>query len=146
MSLKPLIILAALGSLSAAPAGAQQVPNPGREQLRQLGMEGLTGRELEEAIAGAEAHPLGSAKNPIRENMPAGQRAYLGRLRCASGEAPVAERAAGAGSVGVYGYIVDRYDVTCPGAAPVQVYIDMYHDGPEHRPIPGFSIAAVTRR
>jgi hypothetical protein len=144
MSSKPLMILAGLLCLSAAPAGAQQVPNAGREQLRQYGIEGLTDAKLQEAIAKAEAHPLGSVRNPVRENMPAGQRAYFARLRCPGGEVPAAQRKAGAGSVGVYGYMVDLFEVTCPGAATLKVYIDMYHDGPEHRPIPGFSMAAAT--
>lgn len=143
MSLKPLLVLAALGSLAAAPAAAQERPNAGRDLVRQLGLEGLSGKKLEVAIANAEVHPLGSSKNPIRENMPTGERAYLARLRCPGGEAPAFARKGNVGA-GVYGNTVDHYQVTCPGAAAVDVYMDMYHDGPETRPMAGFTIVPVT--
>ena len=140
MALKLLVALA-LGCAAAFPAAALERPNEGREMARSMGMGGLSGKKLDNAIAKAERSPLGSEANPVRENMPEGQRAYLARLRCADGEKPAAARRANVG-VGVYGNIVDHYTVTCPGAAPVDVYMDMYHDGPEDRPIPGFTIVA----
>lgn len=137
---KPLAALAMLGLL-AGPAAAQSRPNEARDMARQLGMAGLSGKKLAKAIAKAEQSPLGSKANPVRENMPAGQLAYLARLRCADGSTPAYFREGNVG-LGVYRNIVDLYRVTCAGAAPVEVYMDMYHDGPENRPIPGFTIAA----
>ena len=143
MSLKPLILAAALASLAAAaPAAALEKPNEARDTMRSLGMEVPSGKKLQRMIGEAEKHPLGSRKNPIRENMPQGQRAYLERLRCPGGEKPAATRQGNIGE-GVYGSIVDLYIVTCPGAKPVEVHMDMYHDGPEDRPVPGFTMAAA---
>jgi hypothetical protein len=139
MSWKPLIALAALAGLAAVPAAAQNKPNEARDIMNQMGMA-PTAAELAKAVAEAEKHPLGSLKNPVRENMPKGQRAYLARLRCADGQAPAAQRRGNVG-VGVFGFTVDLYDVTCPGKPPVEVHMDMYHDGPENRPVPGFTIA-----
>jgi len=138
MSLKLLAAILALAS-AAAPAAAQHRPNEARDTMRQLHMSGLEGDKLETAVARAEASPLGSKANPVRENMPKGEYAYLRRLRCADGRTPEASRVGNVGT-GVFGNIVDLFRVTCPGAAAVEVYMDMYHDGPETRPIPGFKI------
>jgi hypothetical protein len=124
---------------AAAPAAAQHRPNEARDMMRQLHMAGLEGDKLARAIAKAEASPLGSKANPVRENMPKGEYAYLKRLRCSDGQAPAASRVGNVGT-GVYGNIVDLFRVTCPGAAAVEIYMDMYHDGPELRPVPGFKI------
>lgn len=137
-------LLAAFALLSAVagPAAAQGRPNEARDMARQLGMGGLSGKKLAKAIAKAERSPLGSKANPVRENMPTGELAYLARLRCPDGSTPAAVRQGNVG-LGVYRNIVDLYRVTCPGAAPVDVYMDMYHDGPELRPIPGFTLAGA---
>lgn len=139
MSLK---LLAAITALAVAvPAAAQEKPNEARDTMRRMGMKTLSPAKLAKAIAKAERSPLGSKANPIRENMPQGQLAYLGRLRCADGQKPNAYRKGNVGP-GVYRYIVDHYIVTCAGQKPVDVYMDMYHDGPELRPVPGFTIVA----
>jgi hypothetical protein len=130
-------------ALPAAPAVAQNRPNEARDVMRSLGMSGLQGKKLEKAVAKAEAIPLGSKANPVRENMPKGELAYLNRLRCADGAKPAVSRSGNVGS-GIYGNIVDLFQVTCPGAKPVAVYMDMYHDGPETRPIPGFTMEQQT--
>src|SRR5688500_8399906 len=91
MSLKLLIALA-LVCVVTIPAAAQKVPNEGRDMMRQLGGGGLSGKKLAKAIARAEASPLGSKANPIRENMPQGQLAYLRRLRCPDGTKPAFDR------------------------------------------------------
>jgi hypothetical protein len=137
-----LAAFVAAAALSAAPAIAQPKPNEARDMMRQLHMGGLEGGKLAKAIAKAEASPLGSKANPVRENMPKGEYAYLRRLRCPDGQAPAASRVGNVGT-GVYGNIVDLFQVTCPGAASVQVYMDMYHDGPETRPVPGFTMAPL---
>ncbi|HEU0134057.1 MAG TPA: hypothetical protein VFR28_04470 [Allosphingosinicella sp.] len=138
MRLKLLIVLA-LGITAALPAAAQHRPNEARDTMRSMGMKGLSPKKLAKAVAKAELSPLGSKANPVRENMPQGQLSYLRRLRCGDGTAPAFERKGNVG-LGVYGNIVDLYSVTCPGAASIDVYMDMYHDGPEDRPLPGFTM------
>lgn len=123
----------------ATAAQAQKVPNEGRDMMREMGGGGLEGDALKAAIDQAELNPLGSKENPVRENMPRGEYRYLGRLRCADGSRPEFERHGNVGA-GIYNNIVDLFEVRCEGQAPVSVYMDMYHDGPENRPIPGFSI------
>jgi hypothetical protein len=100
----------------------------------------MDGEKLEAAIRAAEALPLGSDKNPVRVNMPVGEQAYLRRLRCEDGNAPGFDRGGSVGR-GPFGFIVDVYNVTCPGKAAVEVYMDMYHERRENRPVPGFTIA-----
>ena len=135
------MMLAAIGAvLFAAPAvWAQKVPNEGRDMMREVGGGGIEGDDLKHAIEQAELNPLGSKENPVRENMPRGEYRYLGRLRCADGSRPEFERQGNVGA-GIYNNIVDLFEVRCEGQAPVSVYMDMYHDGPENRPIPGFTI------
>ena len=90
-----------------------------------------------------DAAPLGSEGNPVRCEGPPGERAYLNRLRCPSGDAAPYERAGSVGK-GPYKTIMDLYEVACtewPDA--VSIYMDMYHKGyAESRPVPGFSIVA----
>jgi hypothetical protein len=98
--------------------------------------------QLERLIAEAARHPLGSQQNPVRVNMPPGERAYLARLRCSDGAAPQFQRL-GNGGAGAFGSIVDIYDVRCAGGEPrqSQIWMDMYH--PTHRESaapPGFTI------
>lgn len=87
--------------------------------------------------------PLGSAGNPVRADMPPGQRAYLARLRCSDGRAPTFGRIGSMGA-GPYGSIIDAYQVDCAaGATPASsvVHLDMYHPGySEAAAVPGFTI------
>lgn len=132
-------------SVLAAPAAARQEQprtNQQAETMRAIGLPGLTGSRLAEAIAAADAHPLGSKENPVRSNMPQGERAYLDKLRCADGSAPAYVRLGNIG-VGAFGYVVDHYQVTCEGQPGVSVMMDMYHDHEESRPVPGFTLAAA---
>jgi hypothetical protein len=136
-----LLVVMALGCACAAlPAAAQHRPNEARDMMRSIGLKGLSDKKMAKAIAKAESSPLGSKSNPVRENMPEGELAYLRRLRCADGQAPAFHRKGSVG-IGVYGNILDLYSVACAGAAPAEVYMDMYHDGPENRPLPGFTMA-----
>ena len=82
---------------------------------------------------------LGTMENPVRVNMPSGERAYLDRLRCADGSAPAYNRQ-GSGGPARDGHIVDFYEVTCAGQEPVIIVMDMYHSGSESLPVPGFTI------
>ncbi|TAJ64632.1 hypothetical protein [Brevundimonas sp.] len=86
--------------------------------------------------------PLGSVQNPVRADMPAGQQAYLRRLRCSDGRAPGFGRIGSFGA-GPYGSIIDGYSVSCGGSSPAQseIYMDMYHAGHvEAAAVPGFTI------
>ncbi|WP_260482712.1 hypothetical protein [Sphingomicrobium flavum] len=84
---------------------------------------------------------LGTEANPVRVNMPQGERAYLDRLRCSDGSAPAYDRDGSVGP-GRDGHILDLYTVTCQGAEPAtsSVYMDMYHGDGEDRPLPNFTI------
>lgn len=95
-----------------------------------------------EVEARARVHPLGAEQNPIRAHMPGGQRAYLSRLRCSNGQPPQFARIGNFG-VGVYGNIIDGYDVVCTGGEPARstLFLDMYHPGHVERSAPpGFTI------
>lgn len=100
------------------------------------------GAALQSALKAAEPHPLGSERNPVRANMPEGQRAYLRRLRCADGSAPAFQRMGNMGA-GAFGSIVDLYEVRCEGSTPArsEIYMDMYFpDHVEQRAVAGFRI------
>jgi hypothetical protein len=83
-------------------------------------------------IASAAAFPLGSEQNPVRVGGPAGERAYLERLRCADGSRPRTGVRTERG-VGAFGSIVSGYAIECGGSAPASTMLimDMYHE--EHR-------------
>jgi hypothetical protein len=107
-----------------------------------LGGPQLAGKKLDDALTKAEKSPLGSTDNPVRVFEPNGQRGYLGRLRCADGRRPDFNRTGNVG-VGVFGNIIDLYEVNCHSAAPgkVGIYMDMYFTGAgEQRAVPGFTI------
>lgn len=128
----------------AAPAAAQQ-PRLGQRtaspeamvaQMNQASPE----EEMRSLVAAADAHPLGTLANPVRVGGPAGERAYLDRLRCPDGAAPRigARREAG---VGAFGSIVAAYELSCAGA-DARILFDMYHE--EHvetRAPAGFTLA-----
>ncbi|MEM6750412.1 MAG: hypothetical protein AAF612_08075 [Planctomycetota bacterium] len=88
-----------------------------------------------------ERYALGSPDNPIRTHEPAGQQAYLARLRNLQGNPP-AYRRIGPYGVGPYGYILDAYELTNPDTGETAtLYLDMYHPGyREDRPIPGYQL------
>lgn len=98
-----------------------------------------------EQIEAAQEFPLGSWRNPVRAEMPPGQQEYLNRLRCSDGSAPTYERRGNLGE-GVFGTIVDIYDLSCGSAEPAtaEVVMDMYHEGyTEFEAVPGFDIVLV---
>jgi len=133
-----MMILPAL--LVGAPVQAQHT-NGTADAMAPLG-GGLSGRTLEAAIRKAQAASLGSRDNPVRADMPAGERAYLHRLRCGDGTAPAFSRIGSYGT-GVYGYVLDGYRLNCAGAAPVTLFMDMYHDHQETMAPPGFAMATA---
>lgn len=136
-------IAAAAALVCVGTAAAAQPQNEDVALERMLsGQSYLQGADLERALEAAAAHPLGARENPVRASTPAGQRAYLARLRCADGRAPQFERNGNLGA-GVYGNIIDSYSVQCANSQPAEatIIMDMYHRGHvEQRPVPGFTI------
>jgi hypothetical protein len=136
-----IAIVAAFPSAAAAQKIGERTGAP--EQLFAGIGEGVSDAELDQAVAAAQAHPLGSLANPVRVGGPEGARAYLARLRCADGSSPkVGPRADG--GVGAYGTVVDAYALDCGAAAPgrASVVMDIYHEEHvEKRAPPGFRIA-----
>ena len=137
-----LVLLAGCASVDqpAKPDAQSQeeVPEGSIEAL----MAALGGGSAKRTLSDAEIakHPLGSAKNPVRVGGPAGERAYLARLRCEDGRYPEFEREGSTG-LGPYGYIMDIYSVNCASGQKASVFMDMYHSTiQEDRPVPGFTI------
>lgn len=124
--MRSVIIASALMAFAAA--GCASTPSAQADLDDLFGGGRVSGAQLDARIAAASAHPLGSRENPIRTNMPEGQRAYLRSLRCPDGSAPAFERVGNFGP-GVYGSIIDGYETRCPGAEPVILFMDMYHPG-----------------
>lgn len=106
-------------------------------------------KKAQELEAKAAAYGLGSEQSPVRSSGPAGEREYLERLRCSDGNAPAFERGGSVGE-GPYGKIMDVYELKCLTGQPAtaSVYMDMYHEHVEDRPVPGFTVkpsGAVTK-
>ncbi|MFM7379084.1 MAG: hypothetical protein ACKO1O_13320 [Erythrobacter sp.] len=123
-------------------AGGAALPAAAQDDVEIFGFKVPGGKKLAKLIEKAQAHPLGSKENPVRADMPGGQRAYLNRLRCADGERPAYFRVGNFG-IGPYERIIDGYEVTCKDSTPekVLIFIDMYHPG-HNEPVaaPGFTI------
>ena len=125
-----------------APAAAQELgarttsPEAMMAQMNNASPED----EIRRMIAEADAHPLGTAENPIRVAGPEGERAYLANLRCADGTTIRVGARHDAG-VGAYGSVVGAYDVAC-GASAGRMVFDMYQaENVETRAPAGFTIA-----
>src|SRR5688572_7977097 len=134
-----------LAATIAVPAAAQddigkRTASP--EQVLDMLGTGISDEELDSAVAEAAAHPLGTAKNPVRVGGPEGERAYIARLRCSDGSRPkVGQR--GSAGIGAFGTIVDLYPIDCGAAAPgrFDLVMDMYHEEHKEQRAPaGFTI------
>lgn len=126
MRLLPILLVAALAA--ATPASAQRLgarTNSPEAMVAQLNPASPE-EEMRALVAAADAHPLGSIENPIRVGGPEGERAYLGRLRCADGAAPRIGGRSGAG-VGAFGSVVAAYPLNC-SATSARLVFDMYHE------------------
>lgn len=122
-------------------AGCASAPEDDMSDLMSF-MGAVSPAESNRVAAGLASKPLGSAQNPVRANMPEGQRAYLSRLRCADGRAPTFQRMGSFGA-GPYGSIIDGYEVLCTGSSPArtEIFLDMYHASHvEAAPVAGFTI------
>lgn len=134
--------LAVLGSARAGePAPPSSPPSPSPSGLFEP--RKLSAQEQ----AKVDAHPLGSRKNPVRCDGPDGERAYVERLRCPTGDAPKFNRG-GAIGPSPYGTMMDAYYVRCPEwQEPRAIAFDMYHDRfLERRAVVGFTIVAAEGR
>jgi hypothetical protein len=112
-----------------APRSVQPIPRLDVNALRRLAGEApLSEADLAARIAAAATQPLGSADNPVRAEMPAGQRAYIARLRCPDGAAP---DIAGRFNIGLgpFGGVVDAYRLDCRSDGVRTLHLDMYHPG-----------------
>lgn len=120
-----------LAQLETDRAGADPLFDGGR----------VSGPDLVRRIEVARSSALGSRENPVRVHMPAGQQAYLSRLRCGTG-APAEFARVGSFGAGPFGSIIDGYRIRCGGEERAGLmFLDMYH--PEHREgsaPPGFTI------
>jgi hypothetical protein len=101
---------------------------PPEQILAEMGL-GVSDEAIAAAVAEAAAHPLGTAKNPVRVGGPQGERAYIARLHCGDGSKPRVGPRRNAG-VGAFGTIVDLYPLDCGTAAPgrFELVMDMYHE------------------
>ena len=137
MRARAIVAAAAL----AAGCASTEAPDEkaGSEPVDLSGLAMILGRSAkatDETIAAVEAAgPLGSEANPVRADMPPGQRAYMARLRCLDGAVPDSSRAGSAGG-SPYGGVLDIYQWSCPDGASGSVYIDMYHPGHVERRAP----------
>ena len=126
---KYILALAAAAIAVSAAAKPPRVESPAPRDILALVGSGNTDAELQRAIAAANAHPLGSAENPIRVAGPEGSRSYIQRLRCADGSAPKVGMKE-EGGVGGYGSVLALYPLDCGAAAPgkVDLRVDIYHE------------------
>jgi hypothetical protein len=140
---KYILALAAIAVAASASAKPPREESPApRDMLAAVG-SGNSDAEIARAIAAAQAHPLGSAENPIRVGGPEGARAYVQRLRCADGSAPKVGSQA-PGGVGGYGSVLALFPVDCGAAAPgkAELRVDIYHEEhAETRAPAGFRLA-----
>jgi hypothetical protein len=91
--------------------------------------------------AAVAKHPLGTIENPVRVDGPAGEHAYLGRLRCPDGSQAQFERTGSVGTRSPWGYILDRYEIRCASGEKATLFMDMYHrTHQEDRAVPGFTL------
>lgn len=143
-------IVIALGAMAisttlpvhAAQKVGERIGNP-EDILAELG-DGSSDAELARAAAAASAYPVGSVENPVRVGGPEGRRAYVARLRCADGSAPIVGAGTSAG-VGAFGSVVERFALDCGTAAPGKavLVVDIYHaEHRENRAPAGFTLTA----
>ena len=140
-----LPILAFALIIAASPALAQR--STPRQMMEQLGVA-PSAQEVERAVERARAHPLGSRQNPVRVSGVEGEHAYIRRLRCADGNPPRVGPRANIG-VGVFGSIVDLWELDCGDAAPgrFSLALDMYHDNHQETQAPvGLTLAPAGER
>lgn len=127
--------LAVLAMLLAAPTLAQQTSGP----IDVLTLSGER-KTIYPEWRWINPNPLGDALNPVRVHGATGERAYLSRLVCPEGGAPVFRQIT-ATRGGPYGAPLDVFMVTCVNIAR-RVHLDDSHvaEYVERRAIDGFKI------
>lgn len=127
--------LAILAVLLTAPAAAQQDSGP-IEILTPAGAR----KTVHPQWRWINPNPLGDDLNPVRVHGSSGRRAYLSRLVCPEGGAPVFSQI-GATHGGPYGSPLDVVMVSCVNIAR-RVHFDVFHvaEYVERRAIAGFRI------
>lgn len=127
---------------AGAPVVAQ-APTKGGELERQPYESdiGYELRKMGERPPGRPSGELGGKNRPVRCAEPRGEQQYLARLRDASGK-PVQFRRRGSMGVGVYGHILDLYEIRASDGKQGEVYMDMYYTKlVDEKAIPGFTLA-----
>ena len=134
------ILLAAFALIQPATPPVGQRTAPAERLISGAAL--VPDEEQDPLIAAAAAFPLGSAENPVRVGGPEGEIAYIQRLRCTTGAAPAIGTRSQRGP-GAFGSVVAAYQLSCPGAGPVTLVLDMYHaEHSEDRAPAGFTIQA----
>jgi hypothetical protein len=124
----PISILPFVGCGESPPAAPAQKP-----ETRETETPGKTTTD------NPPADPLGSQENPVRCDMPDGERAYLDRLRCPDGSRVRYQRL-GSFTSEASDNMLDGYRILC-GERETTIYMDMYHPGHiENEPAEGFTI------
>jgi hypothetical protein len=95
--------------------------------------------EKEQAVVDAAA--LGTMENPVRCSTMEGAKAYIGRLRCPSGNAPKSEYNGNVGQ-GPYGTNMEYFLLSCKkDGSTANLFLDTHHkEFVEERAIAGFTI------
>jgi hypothetical protein len=133
------VLLASCAANPNSGSSAEEAPPEGSPEALMDALSGGRPRPKPN-LAELDKHPLGSQRNPVRVGGPAGERAYLARLRCADGRYPEFQREGSFGP-GPWGYILDGYSVKCASGQEALVFMDMYHSRhQEDRAVPGFTI------
>ena len=126
----PIMSLAFIALLAAAaPQQAPREQSPVPKDVVAPPGAGNTDEEIAAQIAATNAHPLGTALNPIRVGGPEGAQAYLASLRCSDGKAPRVGEAR-KGDVGAFGSVLQLYPLDCGSAAPgkIDLNVDLYQE------------------
>jgi hypothetical protein len=128
-------VLAIVVGLLAVPAHAQHDRGP-IEVLTPAGAR----KTVHPQWRWIDPNPLGEDLNPVRVHGQPGRQAYLSRLVCPEGGAPVFSQI-GSTRGGPYGSPLDIVMVTCVNIAR-RVHFDVFHvaEYVERRPIEGFAI------
>jgi len=89
--------------------------------------------------------PAGCRSNPIRCHGPAGESAYLDRLKSHDGRKVLYKRQGSLGIPSPFGNIVDEYLIGFEDVGAVKrIYMDMYFEGyTDDRPVSGFYLVST---
>ena len=97
--------------------------------------------QFSQSLESPTSSPGSSMASAIEVCMPAGERKYLSRLVCSSGESPQYQRVGSLGAREADDHVIDGYEVVC-GNTKYFLYFDMYHCSqlPSSTPPAGFAL------